>query len=126
MRSSHRFARCVLLASSALVTRAAAQQSIVSPVTAATVEGSSGNILPCASDAPRRYLQIHEDVMGTPRALTGLSFRMDEGIASYNGVRAIDLELRMGYGRPISQLSFFLDQNHVGPYVTVINRRIVN
>jgi hypothetical protein len=109
-----------------LPTAAAAQQSTVSPVGTATVEGSSGNVLPFASDMPRRYLQIHEDLMGTPRVLTGLSFRMNEGINAFNGTRAIDLELHMGYARPISQLSFFIDQNRVGPYQTVIARRVIH
>src|SRR5262245_2159968 len=113
---------CALLAPAI----APSQQTVVSPVTAAGVEGSSGNILPFASDMPRRYQQIHADLVGTARAFTRLSFRMNQGTASYNAVRNIDLELRMGYARPLSQVSFFLDQNYVGTKATVIARKVVS
>ena len=51
-----------LLALSLLAAPVVCQNTFVSPITAATVEGSSNNVFPFASSVVRRYQQIHGDL----------------------------------------------------------------
>lgn len=105
----HRVFVPILLAAAAL-----AQNTIVSPVGAATVEGSSSNLFPWTTNTARRYLQLHDDVGGTPKLITRLSFRVNGSTTNNIGTRIHDLELYMGEGRPALQPSYTFDDNYVG------------
>jgi hypothetical protein len=74
----------------------------------------------------RRYQQIHGDMGPTPKLITKLSFRMNGGTGSFTGTRSIDLEMFIGYARPISQKSFVFAQNFVGAPTTAIARKTIN
>ena len=56
---------------------AVAAQGLVSPAHFAAAEAPSSNRFPFgnAPSAPFRYLQVHDDLQGSPRAIRGMSFR---------------------------------------------------
>lgn len=111
----------------AAIPLATAQQQIVSPVPAATVEGNSENLFPWANAGVPHYMQLHSDLGATPRVIQKLAFRMDaRDTTNYTGVNVIDLELFMGHGRPATRPSWFFAQNYVLPRVNVIARKTVN
>jgi hypothetical protein len=49
----------------------------VSPVNASAREGNSENLFPWANYACPRYMQIHDDLVGAPKSILELAFRMD-------------------------------------------------
>ncbi len=115
---------CLLLC---LAATAAAQQKIVSPVLAATVEGNNENLFPWANYACPHYMQLHGDIGGAAKVIQKLAFRMDaRDTVNYTGVNAIDLELFMGHGVEATTPSFFFARNYVGARTKVIARKVVN
>jgi hypothetical protein len=100
--------------------------TFVSPVSAATVEGSASNGFPWNSTTSRRYMQIHGDTILQPMAITKLSWRRDGGAASGTAARTADIELFMGLARDWESVSYVLSDNYLVPPTRVIARRIVN
>lgn len=119
MRSSSLFAFV------ALASALAAQGAIVSPVGAATLEGSGSNGFPFSSTVVRRYMQIHSDLGTTPLVITRLGFRVTAGTTNYTGTRDHDLELYMGEGRDALNPSYTFDNNYNAPKTLVMPRGIV-
>lgn len=103
-----------------------AQGTIVSPVGAATVEGSSSSGVPFNTTGARRMLQVHGDLGTTPRAFTKLAFRMNAGTTNYTGTRTLDMELFMGPSVGPAAISFFFANNFIGTPTTAIARRTIN
>jgi len=110
---------------SLLTTAALAQGAIVSPVGAATVDGSGANGFPFASATVRRYQQIHSDLGAAPLQITSLSFRLSAGTTNYLGTRITDVELYMGEGVSALQPSYTFDDNYVAPKTLVIPRSFI-
>lgn len=117
--------RSSLLSLFALATSLAAQGAIVSPVGAATVEGSSSNAFPFGSTVQRRYMQLHSDLGSSPLLITMLSFRANATNATYTGTRVHDFELFMGEGRDALNPSYAFDSNYFSPKTLVIPRTTV-
>jgi hypothetical protein len=121
--------RLVLLAVLAAATSALAQNQIVSPVGATSLDGSGSNSFPWASTTARRYQQLHGDVGGTPKVITQLSFRASSGTSNALGVRTHDIELYMGEGVNALAPSFTFDANYLGGVAgrtLVMPRQFVN
>jgi hypothetical protein len=114
-----------LLGIALLATTAAAQGTIVSPVGASTVEGSSANLFPWTTNTPRRYMQLHSDLGATPLAITMLSFRVSAGTTLNAGTRIHDVELYLGEGRNALQPSYVFDNNYVAPKQLMIPRTLI-
>jgi hypothetical protein len=105
----------------------AAQQTIVSPVLAANVEGNNENLFPWANAGVPRYMQLHGDLGLTPLQIKKLAFRMDaRDTVNYTAVNQIDLEMWMGHGVRATQPSWFFAQNYVRPRTTTIARKVIN
>jgi hypothetical protein len=118
-----------LLAGLAIAGSLFAQNQIVSPVGAATVDGNGSNLFPWTTNTARRYLQLHGDVGGTPKVVTQLSFRASTGATNNLGVRTHDLELYMGEGIDALKPSFTFDANYIGGVAgktLVMPRQFVN
>lgn len=96
-----------------LLAAAMAQNTLVSPVGTATVDGSTSNSFPFLNATPRRYQQLHGDLGAGAKLITMLSFRLSSGTSSNLGSRLIDLELWMGEGVPALRPSFAFDANYV-------------
>lgn len=97
-----------------LLAIAMAQNTLVSPVGTATVDGSTSNTFPFLNATPRRYQQLHGDLGTGAKLVTMLSFRLSAGTSSNLGTRLIDLELWLGEGVPALRPSFAFDANYVG------------
>ena len=119
MRSSSLFAFL------ALASALAAQSTTVSPVGAATLEGSGSNAFPFGSTVQRRYMQIHSDLGSSPLVITRLGFRVTASATNYVGTRDHDLELYMGEGRDALNPSYTFDNNYNAPKTLVMPRGIV-
>jgi hypothetical protein len=104
---------------------AGAQNTIVSPVAAATVEGNTQNNFPWNSTTVRRYMQIHDDIGGTPKLITKISFRVGQSTTNALGVRTIDMELFMGHGPNYPNWSYTFANNYVGAPMQVMPRQNV-
>ncbi|MBM4060393.1 MAG: hypothetical protein FJ265_04735 [Planctomycetes bacterium] len=114
-----------ILAAAVLAAAATAQGAVVSPVGAATVEGSGSNSFPFSSAVARRYMQIHSDLGPMPRVITKLSFRLNATTTNFTGTRAHDLELFMGEGRSATNPSYTFDNNYFAPKQLVIPRTLI-
>lgn len=112
--------------SAILLPALAAQGTIVSPVGAASTEGSSSSGVPFNTTGARRMLQVHGDLGATPRSFSKLAFRMNAGTTLYTGTRAADIELFMGPSVGPASISFFYANNFIGTPTPVIARRTVN
>lgn len=120
--------RLAALGALALLSTAPAQNTIVSPTTAATMEGSTNNVFPWASAIVRRYQQIHGDLGTTPKLITQLDWRVNAPTAAttFTGTSAIAVEMYMGLGRPVTQTGPVYALNYVGPRTLVFARKTVN
>ena len=119
----------LLRASSLLLLSAAAfaQNTVVSPVATATVEGNSNNAFPWNSSTVRRYTQIHSDLTGTPRNSTKLAVRQNAGTTTnYTGTWACDLEMYMGDSVDWDRAGWVFANNYLGPRTAVFARRVIN
>jgi len=105
----------------------AQSQTIVSPVQAANVEGSSNNVYPFGTNVARRYQQIHSDIGGTVKLITKLSFRMNAGstATTYSGTTALDTELWMGQSVDWNKASFSYAANYLAPPSSVVARKVL-
>jgi hypothetical protein len=112
----------ILLVTGGLV---AQTQTIVSPVVAATVEGTSNNVYPFSSSIVRRYQQVHSDIGGTPKIITKLSFRMNEGNGNFTGTAALDTELFLGHSVDWDKVSIVYTANWRTPPVNSVARRVL-
>ncbi|MCA8971471.1 MAG: hypothetical protein KDC95_16890 [Planctomycetes bacterium] len=88
-----------------------AQNYHVSPVGAATTEGSGSNAFPFSSSVQRRYQQIHSDMPTVPMKITAIGFRNSASTSVYTGSKQLDIELFMGNTRAWNQCSFYFDNN---------------
>ncbi len=100
-----------LAACSVVVASAAAQNYHVSPVVAATNEGSGSNAFPFSSSVQRRYMQIHSDMPLQAMQIKAIGFRNTASASTYTGSRQLDIELFMGRTRAWNECSFIYDQN---------------
>jgi hypothetical protein len=121
------FTFAVLPAVLAFAASALAQTTIVSPVNASAREGNSENLFPWANYACPRYMQIHDDLVGAPKSILKLAFRMDaRDTINYTAVNQIDLELAMGHSRSALSPSWVFAANYLAPPTVVMARRVVN
>ena len=97
-----------------LLAVAMAQNTLVSPVGTATVDGSTSNSFPFLNATARRYQQLHGDLGAGAKLITQLSFRLSAGTSSNSGTRLVDLELWFGEGVPALRPSFAFDANYIG------------
>ena len=102
-------------------------QTVVSPVSSATLEGDSNNQFPFGQTVARRYLQIHGDLGPVPLVITKLNFRVTASATNFTGTRTHDMEVYMGEALPTAlQLpSLTFDANYASPKVTVLPRQFV-
>ncbi|MCB9883223.1 MAG: hypothetical protein H6832_11835 [Planctomycetes bacterium] len=116
------FLACIVVACSLQ-----AQRYHVSPIQAATTEGTSDNTFPWASSSMRRYQQIHSDMPSTTMRITTLGFRQNATTSTYTGTRTIDMELSMGRGVVYDRVQLTFDKNYVaGSKAMVIARKKIN
>lgn len=116
----------IVFSSLLLAVSVVAQSHVVSPVNAAAREGNSENLFPWANYACPHYMQIHSDIGGSPKQITQLSFRMDaRDVINYTAINQLDMELRMGHGRPATSPSFVFAANYTSAPTTVMARRVV-
>ncbi len=102
-----------------------AQNTFVSPVTAATSEGPSNNGFPFNSVTQRRYMQIHGDTTQQPMAIRSVAWRANGGSAG-GGPTTFDLEMFMGLALAWDRVSYVISNNYVAPPTRVVARRSVN
>ena len=102
------------------------QTQAISPVQAASVEGSASQQIPFNNGTARRYLQLHSDLPVTALLITKLAFRQNGGnTVDFTGTRAIDLELFMSNSAvPYDRASTLFANNH-GTRTNTIARRVV-
>jgi hypothetical protein len=122
--------RCTSTARSGLVAFLAAaplvaQNTIVSPAFGTAAEGSSQNNFPWNSTVLRRYMQIHDDIGGSPKVISKISFRVAEGISTFTGTRTYDMELFMGHGPAYPNWSFTFANNYIGAPTQVLTRQSI-
>jgi hypothetical protein len=121
MHPLFRLSLCAL----AVTLSAQAQNTIVSPAGNDVLEGNTQNSFPWASTVLRRYTQIHDDIGGSPKVITKISFRVGQGTTNYTNTRDLDMELLMGHGGPYPNWSFTFANNYKSGPVTAIARKIV-
>ena len=102
-----------------------AQSFVVSPIPHTDLEGPSNNTYPWNSSF--RYQQVHTDLVGTPRVITGIGWRrnQDQFSPSSSGPRVLDMELMMCDSSASAWSSTFAS-NYIGTPVTVLLRKQVN
>lgn len=110
-----------------LMAPAAAQGTVISPLSCIAAEGDASNAFPFGSTTPRRYMQIHADLGATPLLITKIGFRVTASAAAYTGTRTFDMELFMGDGNPTAQQlpNLTFDANYASPKQTVLPRQFV-
>lgn len=117
------FLSAVLFVSIACAGHGVAQSLLISPVNAASVDGSSRNSLPFGDMALRRYQQIHSDLGPSTRSIERLAFRMDQGTNLFDERRRIELEMWMGDAPDHAAISTVYAANHLGTPSLVIARK---
>jgi hypothetical protein len=96
---------------------------IASPRALTRVEGNTSTLDPFSSSVvPFRYLQVHDDLVGSPRTITGLAFRLDG--AATTAANSVLLTIRLaeaatGVGAATPNATF--SANHGRNSVTVLN-----
>jgi hypothetical protein len=121
MRSHLLFVACALAVS------LDAQNTTVSPVSSATLEGDSNNVFPFGQTTVRRYMQIHADLGPAPLVITKIAFRVNASTTNYTGTRTHDIEVYMGEALPTAQQlpNLTFDSNYASPKTTVLPRTFV-
>ena len=104
----------------------AAQQTLVSPIQAATNATSSTNSFPFNSNVQRRYMQLHGDLGVGPKQISEIRFRQPCGTGTGGNTRTIVLDMYVGTGRPVSAASFAIDANYTAPRTQVLTAQTVN
>ncbi len=71
---------------------------LVSPAAAVTAEQSSNNTFPFGNSATHSYMQVHGDLRGKAKSITGINFRKDGVTSSGGGPKTITLQMYFGNG----------------------------
>lgn len=103
-----------------------AQNHVVSPSTFTQHEGSGNNSIPFFG-ASYRYQQLHGDLKGTPRLLTGIGWRRDGMLLDNTAfvARSVDMEVWLGDGDFTTHGTTFAS-NYVNPPTNALVRKVVS
>jgi hypothetical protein len=105
----------------------AAQITFLSPWFLSSTEGTHSSSIPFDRTQPTRYMQVHTDTTNRVMNIRQLSFRQNGASQSFSGVRAISLELYLGYSKQYDHMqSLDYMANYASARTRVIARRTVN
>jgi hypothetical protein len=108
-----------------LAAAASAQSYVVSPIVYTRQEAPGNNYYPW--NGPFRFQQVHTDLVGTPRPITGLAWRrnQDQFLPTGSPARTLDMEVLLCDSNAAAWSTTFAS-NYVGTPRLVFTRKNVN
>lgn len=118
-----------LLTASLSLAAAVGAQTVVSPAAWANVESPTGNAFPFGSTAtPFRYVNIHDDMAGTPRSITGFALRRSATTSTTTiAAHSVTVDGWMSTAATTgATVDATFDNNHSGDKMQVLTGTVLN